>query len=194
MAAHASIAILISGRGSNMAALIAACNKGHLRARVTKVISDQAAAGGLEIARSHEINAIAIERKNFASKARHEAAILDELNNNRPDIICLAGFMRILSAGFVREYQGKILNIHPSLLPKYTGLNTHARALAAGDKIHGATVHIVTEGLDEGPVVAQMQVAIKPGDDVNSLEAKVLKIEHGLYVEAVRKVLNNALK
>lgn len=194
MPERASIAIMISGRGSNMAALIAACKNDELPAKVTKVISDQANAAGLDIARAARIEAVAIERKDFRSKAKHENAILAELDINRPDIICLAGFMRILSADFVREYEGKILNIHPSLLPRYTGLNTHARALCAGDKVHGATVHIVTQGLDEGPVVAQAQVIIDAGDDVMSLEEKVLKIEHDLYIRAVHKVLNNPLK
>lgn len=191
MAQPASIAIMISGRGSNMAALIKACECGDLPANIVKVISDRADAKGLKIARAAGIVAVAIERKEFPSKIEHERAILTELNIKRPDLICLAGFMRILSPNFVREYEGKILNIHPSLLPRYPGLNTHARALAAGDKIHGASVHVVTDGLDEGPVVAQSQVIVDANDDEKSLEEKVLKIEHGLYVEAVRKVLNS---
>ncbi len=188
---NARLAIMISGRGSNMAALIKACKNGNLAADVVKVIADKANAPGLKTARELDIEAVAIERQKYGSKFLHEQKILCELNAVSPDFICLAGYMRILSPDFVRQYENKILNIHPSLLPKYTGLNTHERVLAAGDSIHGATVHFVTDGLDEGPVVAQSQVSVSPDDDVRSLEEKVLNIEHALYIEAVRKILND---
>ncbi len=192
MNSRASIIVMISGRGSNLAALIAACRQPDYPASVVKVISDRKDAGGLQIAEAAGINAVALERGNFASKSAHEAAILNHLDEIDPDLICLAGYMRILSADFVNRYQGKILNIHPSLLPKYPGLNTHQRALDAGDNEHGCTVHFVDEALDAGPIVAQAVVRIEPGDSEKSLADKVLEIEHALYVDAVRKVLSKS--
>jgi len=189
MRPRANIAVMISGRGSNLAALIEACADPDYPATIVKVISDRRDALGLDKARSAGIAAIALERRDFTSKKDHETAILNELAGDKPALICLAGFMRVLSGEFIAHYPGKILNIHPSLLPKYPGLNTHQRALDAGDKIHGCSVHIVEEALDAGPVIAQGIVDIEAGDDEKSLGAKVLKIEHGLYVDAVRKVL-----
>jgi phosphoribosylglycinamide formyltransferase-1 len=189
---RSSVVVLISGRGSNLAALTKACGGPDYPATITKVISDRADAPGLEIARAGGIEAFVFERDNFSSKAFHEAAILDELEKSRPDLICLAGYMRILSGKFVRCYEGKILNIHPSLLPKYPGLDTHARALNAGDSEHGCTVHFVSEVLDGGTIVARKVVKIEPGENENSLAEKVLKVEHALYVDAVRKVLSQA--
>jgi len=186
---RANIAVMISGRGSNLAALIDACANPDYPATIVKVISDRRDALGLDKARSAGIPAIALERRDFATKNEHETAILNELALVKPDLICLAGFMRVLSGEFIAHYPGKILNIHPSLLPKYPGLNTHQRTLDAGDKIHGCSVHIVEEALDAGPIIAQGIVDIDAGDDEKSLSAKVLKIEHGLYVDAVRKVL-----
>ena len=182
--------VMISGRGSNLAALITACNNPNYPAKITAVISDHANAGGLKIAKDSGIDGFAFERSGFKSKQAHEVAILECLKNYEPSLICLAGYMRILSVNFVRQYTDKILNIHPSLLPKYPGLNTHARALDAGDIKHGCTVHFVDEKLDAGPIVAQGSVDIEPGDDVFSLEKKVLKIEHKLYVDAVQRVLS----
>ncbi|MCP4182129.1 MAG: phosphoribosylglycinamide formyltransferase [Hyphomicrobiales bacterium] len=186
---RANIAVMISGRGSNLAALIKACAAPDYPAIIVKVISDRRDALGLDKARSAGISAIALERRDFATKTDHETAILNELEQVKPDLICLAGYMRVLSAEFISHYPGKILNIHPSLLPKYPGLNTHQRALDAGDKIHGCSVHIVEEALDAGPVNAQWVVDIDPDDNEKSLGDKVLNIEHGLYVDAVRKVL-----
>lgn len=188
----ASLAVMISGRGSNLGALIKACTDPEYPATITKVISDRADAGGLELARAAGIEHVAIERAQFTSKVEHEAAILAELDKNRPDLICLAGFMRILSADFVQHYEGKILNIHPSLLPKYPGLNTHARALAAGDRKHGCTVHFVDADLDSGPIVASASLDVQPGDDEDILTQRVLKLEHVLYPQAVLKVLAKA--
>jgi len=189
MNSRANIAVMISGRGSNLSALIDACKSDNYPAKIVKVISDQSNAAGLDIARSAGIFAIALERKDYLSKSEHEAAILDELETVKPDLICLAGFMRILSAMFISRYPGKILNIHPSLLPKYPGLNTHQRVLDAGDNIHGCSVHLVEEALDAGPIIAQAVVNVDPHDDEQSLAGKVLKVEHELYVGAVRKVL-----
>ncbi len=186
---RASVVVMISGRGSNLAALIAACCQPDYPATIVGVISDREDAGGLKIAEAAGIDTVVLQRGDFVSRSAHEAAILRHLDMINPDLICLAGYMRILSADFVNRYQGKILNIHPSLLPKYPGLNTHQRALDAGDKEHGCTVHFVDEALDAGPVVAQSMVRIEPGDSEKSLADKVLKIEHALYVDAVRKVL-----
>jgi phosphoribosylglycinamide formyltransferase-1 len=189
MNSRTNIAVMISGRGSNLAALIDACIREGYPAIIVKVISDRSDAAGLDIARAANISAIALERRDFATKTEHETAILNELEQVKPDLICLAGYMRILSGDFVSHYPGKILNIHPSLLPKYTGLNTHQRALDAGDTIHGCSVHLVEEALDAGPVIAQGVVKVEPEDNEHSLADKVLKIEHGLYVDAVRKVI-----
>ena len=186
---RANIAVMISGRGSNLAALIEACAGPDYPASIVKVISDRHDALGLDKARTAGISAIALERADFATKTDHETAILNELKHVKPDLICLAGYMRILSGEFISHYPGKILNIHPSLLPKYPGLNTHQRTLDAGDNIHGCSVHIVEEVLDAGPVIAQRIVNIDADDDETSLSDKVLRIEHGLYVDAVRKVL-----
>ncbi len=189
MNAKASLAIMISGRGSNMAALIEACKSGEINADVVKVISDNAGAAGLLTAQQAGIETASFARRDYSSKSAHEEAIIAEINKTPPDLICLAGFMRILSAEFVAKFENKILNIHPSLLPKYPGLDTHARALQAGDKEHGCSVHIVTQELDEGPVVAQAKTQINEDDDENSLAAKVLKLEHPLYIKAVIKSL-----
>lgn len=189
MNSRANIAVMISGRGSNLAALIDACAEPDYPATIVKVISDRRDAPGLDKARAFGLPAIALERRDFATKTEHETAILNELDEVKPDLICLAGYMRVLSGEFICHYPGKILNIHPSLLPKYPGLNTHQRALDAGDKIHGCSIHIVEEALDAGPVIAQQIVNIDPDDNEISLSDKVLKIEHGLYVDAVRKVL-----
>ena len=187
---RAFIVVMISGRGSNLAALIKASGEADYPATIVKVISDRADAAGLSVARAAGIDAFAFERGDYISKAAHEAAILEELDKCCPALICLAGYMRILSADFVSHYEGKILNIHPSLLPKYPGLNTHARVLAAGESEHGCTVHFVSEVLDGGPIVARKVVNIEPGDDEGILAGKVLNVEHRLYVDAVRKVLS----
>ncbi len=190
MSKAAKIVILISGRGSNMTALIKACRSGEISADVVAVFSDRADAPGLQIAKAYGIDITSIERKNYSSKSEHEAAFLAALVGYEPDLICLAGFMRVLSANFVAHYNNKILNIHPSLLPKYTGLNTHARALDNNDEEHGCTVHYVIEELDGGPIVLQKSVSIAPGETEQSLADKVLAIEHQLYVDAVNSVLS----
>jgi phosphoribosylglycinamide formyltransferase 1 len=177
-------AVLISGRGSNMAALIEAARAPDFPARIDVVISDKPQAAGLARAREAGIEALAID--SGGGKAAFEAALDAALRARGIELICLAGFMRILSADFVGRWRA--LNIHPSLLPAFKGLDTHARALAAGAREHGCTVHWVSAELDGGEIVAQARVAVGPGDDADSLAARVLEAEHALYPAALREV------
>jgi phosphoribosylglycinamide formyltransferase 1 len=181
-------AIMISGGGSNMAALIAAAAEPGYPVEFVGVVSDHAEAGGLAKARAAGIPAVAFERRDFPSKAAHEAAILDHLAGLSLDLVCLAGYMRLLSADFIAAWRGKIINIHPSLLPLFPGLHTHQRAIDAGARLAGCSVHYVTEGVDEGPLVAQAAVPVLEGDTADTLAARVLKAEHRLYPAALRKV------
>ena len=181
-------AIMISGGGSNMAALIAASHEPGYPVEFVGVVSDHAHAGGLAKAEAGGVPAVAFERKDYASKAAHEAAILDHLAGLNLDLICLAGYMRLLSPDFIGAWRNRIINIHPSLLPLYPGLHTHQRAIDAGAKLAGCSVHVVTEGVDEGPVVAQAAVPVLDGDTAETLAARVLKAEHRLYALALRKV------
>lgn len=183
------VAIFISGGGSNMEALIKASQKPDYPAEIVAVFSDKASAGGLSIAQNAGIATYVFERKDYASKPEHEQAILAQLALIKPDIICLAGYMRLLSADFIRPYEGRILNIHPSLLPLFPGLNTHQRAIDAGMKIAGCTVHLVTEGMDEGPILAQAVVPLLKDDDAESLARRVLTAEHKLYSKALHLFL-----
>jgi phosphoribosylglycinamide formyltransferase 1 len=187
------IAVLISGRGSNMVTLAEAARDPDYPAEIVAVISDRADAGGLALAADRGIEAIAVARKDHAGKAAHEAAVLAALDRIAPDIICLAGYMRLLSADFVRRFHGRMINIHPSLLPLFAGLDTHQRALDAGVLIHGCSVHFVTEGMDEGPLIAQAAVPVLPGDTADILQARVLKAEHRLYPMALRMVAEEAV-
>jgi formyltetrahydrofolate-dependent phosphoribosylglycinamide formyltransferase len=180
--------IFISGGGSNMAALIEAAKEPDYPVEFVAVISDKKDAGGLAKAEAQGIRAVAFERKDFTSKVEHERAILDFLGGIRPDLICLAGYMRLLSADFISAYEHRIINIHPALLPLFPGLHTHRRALDAGMKVAGCSVHYVTEGVDDGPIVAQAAVPVLDGDTAETLAARVLTAEHRLYREAVRKV------
>ncbi|MCZ0810832.1 MAG: phosphoribosylglycinamide formyltransferase [Pseudomonadota bacterium] len=184
---HERVAILISGSGSNMV-MLADSMVGDHPARPVLVLSNRPDAGGLEKAAARGIPTAVVDHRPFrGDRAGFEAALQDALDAAQPDIICLAGFMRVLSADFVQNWQGRILNIHPSLLPKYRGLDTHARALAAGDTEAGCTVHEVTPALDDGPVLGQARVAIKPGDTPETLAARVLEREHALYPEVLRR-------
>lgn len=191
------IVILISGGGSNMAAIVHAAQQGHwerrLGARVAAVISNRADAGGLALAQAHGIRTQVLDHRGFASREAFDdalAALIDAQDpQGRPSLVVLAGFMRVLSAGFVRRYQGRLVNIHPSLLPAFPGLHTHARALAAGCRFAGATVHLVTEVLDEGPILAQAVVPVLPGDSAQSLAARVLTQEHQIYSRAIEELL-----
>ena len=183
------IAILISGRGSNMIALADAVRDATIpNAEVAVVISDQANAAGLEKARERGIETLIIERRD-RSRAEHDREIVTALNARQIDLVCLAGYMRVLSSEFIDAYRGRILNIHPSLLPAFPGLEAQRQALEAGVKESGCTVHFVDETLDGGPIIAQRAVPVCKGDTVDSLSARILIEEHTLYAKAVAKVL-----
>lgn len=188
-----NIVILISGGGSNMAAIVRAAQQqdwpGKLGARVAAVVSNKADAKGLEFARSQGIATEVLDHKAFASREDFDAALVQRIDQYQPALVVLAGFMRILTPGFVAHYAGRLVNIHPSLLPAFTGLHTHQRALDAGCKFAGATVHLVTAELDVGPILAQAVVPVLAGDDADTLAARVLTQEHVIYPQAVRDLL-----
>jgi phosphoribosylglycinamide formyltransferase-1 len=179
------IAVLISGQGSNLDAIVRASEAQDWPGRVVAVISNRADALGLVSARSRGIATEALDHKGFADRAAFDAALADTIDRHAPDLVVLAGFMRILTPGFVARYEGRMLNIHPSLLPSFTGLNTHRRAIEAGCKVAGATVHFVSAELDHGPIVAQAVVPVLAGDDEAALARRVLAAEHVLYPRAV---------
>lgn len=182
------VAILISGGGSNMEALVRSMTGDH-PARPVLVLSNDPAAAGLARAAALGVPVAAVDHRPFGrDRAGFEAALLGALEAAAPDIVCLAGFMRILTPGFVARFDGRMLNIHPSLLPLYPGLDTHARALAAGDAKAGCTVHLVTSALDSGPILGQARVPVLPGDTPASLAARVLEAEHRLYPAVLRRV------
>ena len=181
-----NIVILISGRGSNMEALIAARDAGRLPVKIAAVISNRPDAGGLATAARAGIATRVLDHKAFAGREAFDTALAAEIDAFAPDLVVLAGFMRILSEGFVRHYEGRLLNIHPSLLPSFPGLHTHQRAIEEGVRVHGCTVHFVTPALDHGPVVIQAAVPVLPGDDESALAARVLRQEHRIYPQAVR--------
>lgn len=178
--------ILISGRGSNMAALIDAAADPAFPAEIVGVISDKADAAGLGIAASRGIATKVVARADHAGKDAHDAAIHSALATFGADIVALAGYMRLLTAGFVEKWQGRMLNIHPALLPSFKGLDTHQRALDAGIRVHGCTVHFVTAAMDDGPIIAQAAVPVLIDDDEPTLSARVLKAEHRLYPLALK--------
>jgi len=188
-----AVAALISGRGSNMSALVAAAEAPDYPADVRVVISDRSDAAGLEAARARGVEALAIDAKAAGGRAAFEARLDEALRARGVELICLAGFMRVLSAGFCERWRGRALNIHPSLLPAYKGLDTHARALADGAREHGCTVHWVSPELDSGEIVAQARVPVLAGDDAERLAARVLAAEHKLYPSALRDVCLNGL-
>jgi phosphoribosylglycinamide formyltransferase 1 len=184
------LAVLLSGRGSNFEAIADAVDSGRIPdARIVAVVSDVADARGLVRARERGLPTFAVERGGFESRAAHEREVLRVLEEARPDLVCLAGYMRILSPGFVARWPGRILNIHPSLLPRYPGLAPQRRALEAGDTESGCTVHRVDEGTDTGPTVLQRRVRIEPGDTEETLAARILEAEHEAYPEAINRVL-----
>ena len=185
----ARLAVLASGRGSNLVAILDACARGALAAEVVAVLSDRPTARALAIARARGIAAEAIDGKAFASREAFDAALGARLDTLAPDLVVLAGFMRILTPALVARWLGRMVNIHPSLLPAYPGLHTHRRALAEGAEVHGASVHFVTPELDGGPVVMQAEVAVRPGDDEAALAARVLRVEHLLYPAALARIL-----
>jgi phosphoribosylglycinamide formyltransferase-1 len=179
------VAVLVSGRGSNMEAIAHAGLEDRIPARVVAVISDRPDAAGLETARSLGIRTEILQVRPGQDRTAYGAALASLLASHAPALVVLAGFMRILDAGLVRAWEGRMLNIHPSLLPRYPGLHTHRRVLDAGDPLHGCTVHFVTEQLDAGPRIVQARVPVEPGDDERSLSARVQRWEHIIYPEAV---------
>ncbi|EYR80815.1 phosphoribosylglycinamide formyltransferase [Shinella sp. SUS2] len=188
------VVAFISGGGSNMLALAKAAEAPDFPAEIVAVFSDKAEAGGLAKAEALGIATRTFLRKDYASKDAHEAAILEALETLSPDLICLAGYMRLISGAFVNRYEGRILNIHPSLLPLFPGLHTHQRAIDAGMRVAGCTVHFVTEGMDEGPVVVQAAVPVLPGDTSDTLAARVLTVEHRSYPLALRLVAEGKVR
>lgn len=184
--ARKKVGVLISGRGSNLAALIGAAAERDYPAEIAVVISDKAEAAGLNLAASMGVSAIALERSQFDSKAAHDEAIDAALQSHKVEIVALAGYMRLLTTPFVEKWQGRMINIHPALLPLFKGLDTHRRALEAGMRIHGSTVHFVTPDMDDGPIIAQAAVPVLLDDDADSLAARVLKTEHRIYPMALR--------
>ena len=188
------VVAFISGGGSNMLALAKAAEAPDFPAEIVSVFSDKAEAGGLAKAEALGIATRVFLRRDFSSKEAHEAAILDALDALSPDIICLAGYMRLLSGAFINRHEGRILNIHPSLLPLFPGLHTHQRAIDAGLRIAGCTVHFVTEGMDEGPVIVQAAVPVLPADTADTLAARVLTVEHRSYPLALRLVAEGKVR
>jgi phosphoribosylglycinamide formyltransferase-1 len=181
------VAILISGRGSNMSALIAAAKAVDYPAEISLVISNRPDAAGLARAQAEGIPTAVVDHKIYgADREAFERALQAVLEAQRIELVCLAGFMRLLSPWLVERWQGRMLNIHPALLPAFKGLDTHRRALAAGAKLHGATVHLVVPDVDSGPIILQESVPIVPGDTVETLSARVLEIEHRIYPEALK--------
>jgi phosphoribosylglycinamide formyltransferase-1 len=183
-----SVVVLISGRGSNMRALVEA------GLPVSAVISNRPDAAGLAFARERGIATSIVDHTAFAAREAFDAALAAAIDRHAPRLVVLAGFMRILTPAFVARFAGRLLNIHPSLLPAFTGLDTHARALRAGVKVHGCTVHLVTSELDHGPIVAQAAVPVLPGDDEGTLAARVLAQEHRIYPAAVRWFLDERVR
>jgi phosphoribosylglycinamide formyltransferase-1 len=179
------IAVLISGQGSNLDAIVRASEAQDWPGRVVAVISNRAEARGLQSAQACGIATEVLDHRAFADRAAFDAALADRVDQHQPDLVVLAGFMRILTPAFVARYEGRMLNIHPSLLPAFTGLHTHRRAIEAGCKVAGATVHFVSAELDHGPIVAQAAVPVLAGDDETSLARRVLAAEHVLYPRAV---------
>lgn len=193
MRAMKKIVILISGRGSNMQAIVHAAGAEHWRARVAAVISNRADAAGLEFAASQGIPTRIVSNKDYPSREAFDVALQAEVDFFSPDLVVLAGFMRILTPAFVTHYAGRMMNIHPSLLPSFPGLSTHRQALDAGVKVHGATVHFVTAELDHGPIIAQAVMPVLENDTEDTLAARLLPHEHAIYPLAVRQFVEGRL-
>jgi phosphoribosylglycinamide formyltransferase-1 len=188
------IVILISGRGSNMQAMLKVAAAEHWPAHIAAVISNQPNAAGLDLARAAGIDTSAINHRDYPDREQFDAALAELIDQHSPDLIVLAGFMRILTPGFVNRYFGRLINIHPSLLPSFPGLHTHQQAIDAGVKVHGATVHFVTAELDHGPIIAQAAVPVLDDDTEDTLAARVLEQEHRIYPQAVFDLISGALK
>ena len=189
-----NIVILISGRGSNMEAIVQACASEGWPARVAAVISNRPDAAGLRYAQARGIATAVVDHKRYAEREAFDAELAQVVQGFAPDVLVLAGFMRILTPGFVQRFEGRMVNVHPSLLPAFPGLATHQRAIEAGCKVAGATVHFVTPALDHGPIIAQATVPVLPGDTEETLAARVLAREHVLYPRAVRWLVQDELR
>ena len=188
-----NIVVLISGNGSNLQAILEACEANMPNAQVAAVFSNKADAYGLERAKQFDVNGHFVDPKAFESREDFDAELMKQIDEYQPDVIVLAGYMRILSSAFVSHYLGKMINIHPSLLPKYPGLHTHQRAIDAGDKEHGTSVHFVTEELDGGPVVLQAKVPVFEDDDADALAARVQTQEHNIYPMVTKWLIEGRL-
>jgi phosphoribosylglycinamide formyltransferase 1 len=188
MARRKRVGVLISGRGSNMQALVQAAQQPDYPAEIVMVASNRPEAQGIAFARERGLATAVVDNRNFTSREAFDAALHAELQRHDLDLVCCAGFMRIMTPVLVQPWAGRMLNIHPSLLPLYKGLHTHARALADGAREHGASVHFITDELDGGDVIVQAKVPVLPGDTAETLAARVLQVEHPLYVEGLRRV------
>jgi phosphoribosylglycinamide formyltransferase-1 len=188
------IVVLVSGRGSNMEAIVRACERERWDARVAAVVSNRTDAAGLEFARARGIAAEVVDHRAFAAREAFDAELAERIERHAPDVVALAGFMRILGPRFVRRFDGRLVNIHPSLLPAFPGLHTHRRAIDAGCKASGATVHFVTADLDHGPIVAQAVVPVLADDSEATLAARVLAQEHVVYPRAIRWLVEGSLE
>lgn len=188
------LVILISGRGSNMEAIVRACAQERWPAEIAAVIANRPDAAGLAFAASHGVATAVVDHRSFDGRDSFDAALAAEIDRFSPDLIVLAGFMRILTPAFVRRYEGRLLNIHPSLLPSFKGIHTHQQALDAGVALHGASVHFVIPELDSGAIVAQGAVPVRAGDDAAALAQRVLAVEHVLYPRAVRWFVDGRLR
>ena len=186
-----NLGILISGNGSNMKNIIDACKNGSLKSNVSVVISDNPLAKGLSLANKENIESVLIDRDKFSSAENFENTILKKLDTAQVNLICLAGFMRILSKNFLKKWNYKIINVHPSLLPAFKGLNTHQRALKSGAKYSGCTIHYVNEKIDGGEIIKQKSIKILDSDDKNSLKKKILMEEHKLYISVIKDLEKN---
>lgn len=193
-----NIACLISGRGSNLEAILAAQKERQwaqsLGARVATVISNRAGVRGLEVAREHGVEAHVIAHGQYASRHEFDAALAQRLDAYAPQLVVLAGFLRVLTPGFVQRFEGRLINIHPSLLPAFAGLDTHERALAAGVRVHGATVHFVSGELDAGPIIGQAVLGVNPGETADTLAARVLALEHVLLPRCIEWILQGRVR
>lgn len=182
------LVVLISGNGTNLQAIIDSIKKRKINAEIKLVISNRAEANGIERAQKAGINHLIIDHKDFSDRIEFDHALMTAIDEQNPDLVVLAGFMRILSDEFVNHYLGRLINIHPSLLPKYQGLNTHQRVIDAGEEEHGATVHYVIPELDSGPIILQASVPVLPRDDAKTLAQRVHQVEHQLFPEAIQRI------
>ena len=193
MTSQGKIAILISGRGSNMRSIVEACKRGYIRAQVSLVLSNRAEASGLEFARSENIETVVLPHKAFPVREDYDRQVVDILHQKQIDLICLAGFMRLLSSVFVTAFPNQIMNIHPALLPSFPGLHAQRQAVEYGVKVTGCTVHFVDEGLDSGPIILQKTLEVKPEDSEETLSERLLPLEHATYIEAVKLFFDDRL-